>query len=516
MLTGQIRNQIDHIWNACWTGGMTNPLTVIEQITYLIFIERLDSLQSNKENKAQTLGRPLEKTIFPSGNDPKGEPYQNLRWSRFKNMAPDEMFRIVKDHVFPFIRTLGKNGSSYSQHMQGAQFGFPTPNLLVQIVELLSHIDMSNRDTNGDLYEYMLSKIATSKINGQFRTPRHIIHLIVALRKPVPTDTICDPAAGTCGFLVGAGEYLRKIFSSDLFNKDLKEHFYNHMFHGFDSDTTMLRIGAMNMALHGVPNADISYRDSLSEEYSEDTENYSLILANPPFKGTVDKKSLAKNLLAMNNTKQSELLFLALFLRLLKNGGRAAVIVPAGVLFNTSKAHTKIRKILVEEHQLEAVINLPSGIFKPYAGVTTAILLFTKTSSGGTQNVWFYDVQSDGYSLDDKRSPLLSDNKLGVTPQEDLTGEELKLNNLPDILHRWNHLEQEKERSRKEQSFFVPKKEIVEKDYILDKKRYQEFEEEEIHYPSPQELIADIQQIDDDIKNETDALKKLLPSSHRS
>lgn len=403
MLTGPIRNQIDQIWNAFWSGGVSNPLSVIEQLTFLMFIKRLDDLHTVEESKAEMLGTPIERRIFPQGSDPKGEPYDNLRWSRFKNFEAREMMRIVDEHVFPFLRAMGEEGSSYGTHMKDARLGFLNPNLLAKVVQMLDDIPMDDRDTKGDVYEYMLGKIASAGQNGQFRTPRHIIQLMVHLMAPTPQDVICDPAAGTCGFLVAAGEYLREHHGQMLRNAETRTHFHNQMFHGFDFDSTMLRIGAMNMTLHGVDNLDISYRDSLAEEHGEDAGTYSLILANPPFAGSLDYDTTAKDLLKIVKTKKTELLFLALFLRLLRTGGRAAVIVPDGVLFGSSTAHKAIRKMLVEDHKLEAIIKLPSGVFRPYAGVSCAIVVFTKTGVGGTENVWFYDMQADGISLDDKR-----------------------------------------------------------------------------------------------------------------
>jgi len=384
MITGSIRSQIDQIWNAFWSGGVSNPLSVIEQLTFLMFIKRLDDLHTVEERKAEDLGQPMPRRIFPDGTDDKGEPYDNMRWSRFRNFEAREMMRVVDEHVFPFLRQLGEEGSSYGQHMKDARLGFSNPNLLAKVVQLLDDIPMEDRDTKGDVYEYMLGKIASAGTNGQFRTPRHIIELMVHVTAPTPTDVICDPAAGTCGFLVAAGEYLRDRFPEMMRNKEKRDHFHGGMFHGFDFDATMLRIGAMNMTLHGVENPDISYRDSLAEEHDTDAGKYSLILANPPFAGSLDYDSTAKDLQRMVKTKKTELLFMALFLRLLRTGGRAAVVVPDGVLFGSSTAHKAIRKMLVEEHKLDAIIKLPSGVFRPYAGVSCAIVVFTKTGVGGT------------------------------------------------------------------------------------------------------------------------------------
>ena len=376
MLTGEIRNQVNQIWDAFWSGGVSNPLSVIEQITYLLFIKRLDDLHTLEENKAETLGTEMERRIFPEGNDERGRAYEDLRWSRFKNFEPREMMEVVADHVFPFLRTLGEEGSSYGARMKDARIGFSNAALLAKTVEMLHKIPMDDRDTKGDLYEYMLGKIATAGQNGQFRTPRHIIKLMVELTKPAPGDVICDPAAGTCGFLIAAGEYLREHHAGLFRDEKQRKHFHKDLFHGFDFDPTMLRIGAMNMTLHGVENADVSYRDSLAEDHSGDAGRYSLVLANPPFAGSLDYESTAKDLQRIVKTKKTELLFLALFLRLLKTGGRAAVIVPDGVLFGSSKAHKELRRMLVEDHKLDAVIKLPSGVFRPYAGVSTAVLLW--------------------------------------------------------------------------------------------------------------------------------------------
>src|SRR5215831_8026558 len=396
MLTGELRNQIDGIWNDFWSGGLSNPLQVIEQITYLIFIKRLDEMQELEERKATTLGKPIERRIFPEGfdgranaEDKRGEPYENLRWSRFKHFEPRRMFEVIDEHVFPFIRELNGVSTAYARHMRDARFQIPGAALLDKVVQKLDKLDMGDRDTKGDVYEYMLAKIATAGQNGQFRTPRHIIATMVELVKPTPEDVICDPAVGTCGFLVAAGEYLRK-HNPEIFRSDrLRRHFHETMFNGFDFDPTMLRIGAMNMALHGVEGANVAYRDSLAEDHAEDAGRYSLVLANPPFAGALDYEATAKDLQRIVKTRKTELLFLALFLRLLKTGGRAAVIVPDGVLFGSSKAHKDLRRMLVEGHKLDGVVSLPSGAFRPYAGVSTAILLFTRTDSGGTDGVWF-------------------------------------------------------------------------------------------------------------------------------
>ena len=504
MITGEIKGKIDRIWDAFWAGGIANPLEVIEQITYLLFLRRLDDLHTLGENRAARLGRPLERQIFPDGLDAAAReprPYADLRWSRFKHFAPAEMYAVIGEHAFPFLRTLGGDGSTYAHHMRDARFTIPTPALLSRVVDLLDDVPMQDRDTNGDLYEYMLGKIASAGQNGQFRTPRHIIKLMVELVAPQPTDSICDPASGTCGFLVVAGEYLREHHPALLRDPQLREHFHQRTFHGFDFDNTMLRIGSMNMLLHGVENPDIRYRDSLAQAYAADEEAYTVILANPPFAGSLDYENTAKDLLQVVKTKKTELLFLALFLRLLKPGGRAAVIVPDGVLFGSSTAHKALRRTLVEDQKLDAVISLPGGAFKPYAGVSTAILLFTKTNSGGTDRVWFYDVRADGWSLDDKRTPLLPDDKQGPTPSAPLTEGEHARNNLPDVLARWRERDAaERDRPRTAQSFCVPKADIAAQGYDLSLNRYREVVHEEIEHRAPADVLADLARLEAEIQ----------------
>ena len=501
MLTGEIRSQIDAIWNAFWSGGIANPLEVMEQITYLLFIRRLDDAQMLEEAKARILGEAIRNPIYSTGKDPKGRSYEDLRWSRFKNFAPAEMHEVVGEHVFPFLRSMGSDGSTYSHHMKDARFTIPTPSLLAKVVDLLDHVPMEDRDTKGDIYEYMLGKIASAGQNGQFRTPRHIIQLMVELTAPAPDDVICDPASGTCGFLVAAGEFLREQ-RADLFNNhNDREHFHNGMFHGYDFDNTMLRIGSMNMALHGVDNPDIRYKDSLAQDHAGDEERYSLILANPPFAGSLDYENTAKDLLSIVKTKKTELLFLALFLRLLKPGGRAAVIVPDGVLFGSSKAHKELRHMIVEDQKLDGVISLPSGAFKPYAGVSTAILLFTKTNSGGTDHVWFYDMQADGWSLDDKRQPLMDSDKLGPCLAQKLSEAEHCKNNLPDALARWQRREEsEKYNPRTAQSFCIPKADIAAQGYDLSINRYKEVVHKAVEHELPLDIIVKLKQLEAEIQ----------------
>src|SRR5688572_1491161 len=480
MITGDVKNQIDRIWDAFWSGGISNPLEVIEQITYLLFIRRLDDLHTLEENKANLLKKPMERRIFPKGRDAKGRAYEDFRWSRFKHFAPADMFAVVSEHIFPYLRAglaqqLGNGDSTYAHHMKDARFTIPTPALLARVVDMLDKVPMEERDTKGDVYEYMLAKIASAGQNGQFRTPRHIIRLMVELTAPQPTDVICDPACGTAGFLVTAGEVLRERHPNILHDVKLREHFHHRLFHGFDFHNTMLRIGSMNMLLHGVENPDIRYRDSLAQDHAGEEEKYTLVLADPPFAGSLDYENTAKDVLDIVKTKQTELLFLALFLRLLKPGGPAAVIVPDGVLFGSSNAHKDLRRLLVEEQKLDAVVSLTGGVFKPYAGVSTAILLFTKTNSGGTDYVWFYDVDADGMSLDDKRTELLPVEKLGPIPEVALTADEHTKNNLPDVLARWAARDgTERERPRSAQSFCVPKADIAAQGYDLSLNRYKE------------------------------------------
>ena len=464
-------------------------------------------MQTLAENKANTLGIPIENPVFPQGMDDTGRrprPFSDLRWSRFTHFSPEDMFEVVGQNVFPFMQRLGEEGSSYAASMKDARFTIPTRELLVKAVDLLDGIPMADRDTKGDIYEYMLGKLASAGTNGQFRTPRHIIKLMVDMTAPTPTDKIIDPAAGTAGFLVMAGEYLRTNHSEIWADAASRDHFNRVAFTGFDSDASMSRIGSMNMLLHGVESPTIQRRDSLAEEHFVAGGDYTLVLANPPFAGSLDYETTAKDLLQIVKTKKTELLFLALMLRLLKNGGRAAVIVPDGVLFGSSKAHKDLRRMLVEDHKLEAVVKLPSGVFKPYAGVSTAILFFQKTSSGGTDNVWFYEVQADGFSLDDKRTPTEADD-------------------LPDVLTRWQSLavagsavagSVEAARPRTAQSFLVPKAEIAERGYDLSLNRYKEVVHDEVVHRAPAEILADLAVLEAEIADAMAALTQALGIRH--
>ena len=495
MITGELKSKVDRIWDTMWSGGISNPLSVIEQLTYLLFIKRLDEIHTLKERKAARTNKPIEDPIFNKTQDA-------LRWSRFKETAPEKMFETVKDKVFPFIKSLGNNGgddaegdSTYSHHMRDAIFMMPTPRVLSSVVDQLDSIDMADRDTKGDLYEYMLGKIASAGQNGQFRTPRHIIKLMVEMMAPTPKDVICDPACGTAGFLIAASEHLITHHGDAIYKTEKSRRRFNEgTFHGYDFDSTMLRIGSMNMLLHGVENPDIRYRDSLAQSTAggDDAERFSLVLANPPFAGSLDYESTAKDLQQVVKTKKTELLFLALFLRLMQTGGRAAVIVPDGVLFGSSKAHKALRKMLVEDQKLDAVVSMPSGVFKPYAGVSTAILLFTKTNSGGTDSVWFYDMQADGFSLDDKR-----------TPQPDKS-------DLPDILTRWQNLKKEGKRKRTDRSFLVPKDEIAANDYDLSINRYKEVEYEAVEYDPPRVILKRLSTLEDEISKGRKELEGML------
>lgn len=484
MITGELKNKIDRLWEMFWTGGITNPLDVIEQITYLMFIRDLDALDDTRRKESQMLRVPFT-SIFGSKN-------QSFKWSVFRDFAPEKMYKTVQEGVFPFIKRLhGNKNSAYSRYMSDALFKIPTPQLLEKIITALDDI-MSNpayqkKDMRGDVYEYLLSKLATSGTNGQFRTPRHIIRMMVELLDITPNDTICDPACGTAGFLVGAGEYLKeKYFKEIFYNKEKRAHYNNGMFHGYDMDRTMLRIGAMNMMSHGIENPDIAYKDSLSDQNSL-SNTFTKILANPPFKGSLDYDIVSADLLKVTKTKKTELLFLALFLRMLRTSGRCAAIVPDGVLFGASNAHKSIRKELIENNRLEAVISMPSGVFKPYAGVSTAVIIFTKTGHGGTDQVWFYDMQADGFSLDDKRGPV----------QE---------NDIPDIIARFKNLPAEATRKRTDKSFLVPVQEIIDNGYDLSINKYKQIEYVSEEYPAPKDILAEVATLE---KGITQGLKEL-------
>lgn len=498
MITGELKNKIDSLWDIFAAGGLVNPLDVIEQITYLMFIHDLDESDNLHAKEAAMLGLPYQ-SIF--GDEVQiGERMvdgNQLKWSVFRDFPAGKQYSVMQELVFPFIKNLhGDKDSAYSKYMGDAIFKLPTPLLLSKVISALDVIyqlmnENQSADVRGDTYEYLLSKISQSGLNGQFRTPRHIIKMMVELMAPKADEVICDPACGTSGFLVAAGEYLKENRKEEIFfNKQKKDHYMNHMFHGFDMDRTMLRIGAMNMMTHGIDNPYIEYRDSLSDQ-NPDKNKYSLILANPPFKGSLDADTVSADLLKVCKTKKTELLFLALFLRMLRVGGRCACIVPDGVLFGSSTAHKAIRKEIIDGNRLEAVISMPSGVFKPYAGVSTAILIFTKTGHGGTDKVWFYDMQADGFSLDDKRSPVAE-------------------NDIPDIITRFHNLEGETDRQRTEKSFFVPKEEIVENEYDLSINKYKKTEYVAVEYPPTSEIMAELKTLEKQIGEAMDELEKLI------
>ena len=510
MVTGVIKNKIDKIWTDIWAGGITNPLTVIEQLTYLMFIRSLDEKELEQEEFDNMTGS-VGKRIFPQSVNG-----QAMRWSKFKDKDPREIFDILSQRVFPAIKNMkygrlpdfSENGemqqipdeigekeesrTAFARYMEDAMFLIPTPQVLQKIITGLEDLyenDIAELDMQGYLYEYMLGKLSTAGQNGQFRTPKHIREMMVELLRPTPDDTICDPACGTAGFLVSSAEYIRKNYE-DTMTAEQWERFEGETFTGFDTDRTMLRISAMNLMLHSISNPEIDYKDAVSKQ-NQIKGKYTVCLANPPFKGTIDAESINDDLKAVTNTKKTELLFIALFLRMLKKGGRCACIVPDGVLFGSSKAHKSIRKELVENHQLRAVISMPSGVFKPYAGVSTAVLVFTKTDAGGTEDVWFYDMQADGYSLDDKRSEVTD-------------------NDIPDIIQRFHNPDGEKNRERTEQSFFVPKQEIVDNDYDLSINKYKKTEYVPVEYPPTSEILEELDKLNEQITSELAELKELL------
>ncbi len=510
MITGVIKNKVDKIWTDLWAGGIANPLTVIEQLTYLMFIRSLDEKELEAEEFENMTGEAMSK-IFP-----QSAAGQSMRWSKFKNNDPRQIYDIIAQRVFPAIKNLkygrlpdfteqgemipveeddsktDDGNTAFARYMNDAMFLIPTPQVLQKIItgldDLYEH-DIAELDMQGDLYEYMLGKLAQAGQNGQFRTPKQIREMMVELLQPTPDDEICDPACGTAGFLVSASEYIRRNYE-DTMTAEQWEHFAGPAFTGYDTDRTMLRISAMNLMLHSISTPDVDYKDSVSKQ-NQISDRYTMILANPPFKGTIDAESIHDNLKAITNTKKTELLFLALFLRMLKKGGQCACIVPDGVLFGSSSAHKSIRRELVENHQLRAVISMPSGVFKPYAGVSTAVLVFTKTGAGGTDNVWFYDMKADGYSLDDKRSEIAD-------------------NDIPDIIRRFHALEQEVNRQRTEQSFFVPKQEIVDNGYDLSINKYKKTEYVAVEYPSTAEIMDRLDKLEEKIQQGLKELREML------
>lgn len=504
MITGQIKNQIDQIWNTFWeSAGITNPMSVLEQMTYLFFMKLLDDAERQSEKISQELDLgELDNPTFPLGSwhNPETDedvPGQSLRWHNFKQLDPDTMFRTIQRDVFPFIKHLNSgDDSAYSRFMGNANFLIASPRALVKIVDGIDTLEMNDRDTMGDVYEYILGKMAASGKNGQFRTPRHIIRMMVELMRPTLNDTVCDPAMGSAGFIVETAKYIKDHYQAELMKQHNEDHFRRSMLHGFDTDQTMLRIGAMNLMLHDINNPDVAFRDSLSSD-NTDTDRYTLILANPPFAGNLDYEAVSKSLLATAKTRKTELLFLALFLRSLALGGRCASIVPDGVLTGTSNAHKAIRKAIVDDNRLEAVISMPSGVFKPYAGVSTAILIFTKTGAGGTDKVWFYDMKADGFSLDDKRNPI-SDN------------------DIPDIIARFHALDAEADRTRTDKSFLVPVDEIREHDYDLAFNTYKETIREVVEYESPEVLVGRAASLAAKITDGINSLQTLITADHEA
>ena len=497
MITGEIKNKIDQIWDTFFVSGITNPITVLEQMTYIFFMKMLDDKQLQEEDNARDFECELQNPTFLEGQkwlNPvtnQEVPYESMRWSVFRNTSPELMFDMVRQNVFEFIKHIGTGEeSAYSRYMENAIFLIPNARTLTKVVDGVDALDMNNRDAMGDVYEYILGKMAASGTNGQFRTPRHIIRMIVDMMEPTPQDYICDPAMGSAGFLVEAVKYIQENYGTALYAAEEAQHIKTSLINGYDTDQTMLRIGAMNLMLHDVTAPEVAWRDSLSEQ-NEDQACYSLIMANPPFAGSLDKGNVNKKLLAYANTSKTELLFLAQFVRSLELGGRCASIVPDGVLFGTSKAHVAIRKEIVENQQLRAVISMPSGVFKPYAGVSTAVLIFNKTNCGGTDRVWFYDMKADGFSLDDKRSPIAD-------------------NDIPDVVARFKNLEAEAARSRKEQSFFVPVQDIIANDYDLSINKYKEVEREKVEYEPVKDILARLQQTEGEYVKGFEELKGML------
>ncbi|HDZ8837450.1 N-6 DNA methylase [Aeromonas veronii] len=546
MITGELKSSIDKLWNEFWVGGITNPLTVIEQITFLLYSRMLDMQESKDEQRQALTGLPFKRRF--------SELEQEQRFSHYCHLGADEMLEVVRDGVFDHFRSLNHEGSILSHFMKNARLEIVKPNLLVNAVEMIGKLPIERGDTKGDLYEYLLSKLTTAGINGQFRTPRHIIRAMVEMMEPNPArhERLCDPACGTAGFLSNSYEYIleryssaesvhsqmvanergeleeQKVFSGDMLG-EYRQHIDTDMFHGYDFDATMLRIAAMNLIMHGVEQPDIHYQDTLSQGFSErypnaSNEGFHLILANPPFTGTLDEEDIDPKLLAKVKTKKTELLFIARILQMLKIGGRSATIVPQGVLFGSSKAHVQLRELLVEHNQLEAVINLPSGVFKPYAGVATAILIFTK--GGATSNVWFYDLQNDGRSLDDKRAEIPQNDlphlvscwqhyrRQNQLPVGNFIGDQLQRQlqaQYPDNehLHRADGAERDY-LDRTQSAFIVPKSEIAAQKYDLSINRYKQVVYQEEQYEAPTVILGKLKALENEILADLNALEKML------
>ncbi|MDI9218470.1 type I restriction-modification system subunit M [Clostridium tertium] len=515
MLSAEIKSKIDRLWNNFWSGGISNPLTVIEQISYLLFIKRLDDIDNAKKKRANRMEIPYT-SLFQDLNDKlivdnkstEDFNYELLKWSEFQHLDVNEMFDVVSQKVFPAIKMLGGEKSSFTSEMKDAVFMIPKPSLLQESVRLIEGINMDDADTKGDLYEYLLSKLATSGVNGQFRTPRHIIRMMVEIMDPTSEDKICDPACGTAGFLINSLEYVLEKYTKpdsvftdeegilhnrigDMMSSDEWEHFKNDMFYAFDFDPSMVRIASMNLMLHSIDDPNVRQMDAMSKAYDEENK-YTLVLANPPFKGSIDANDINPTLAKGAKTTKTELLFMKLINRILDLGGRCAVIVPDGVLFGSTKAHKDIRKALVEENALEGVISMPSGVFKPYAGVSTAILIFTK--GGETNKVWFYDMQSDGFSLDDKRNKLDNDG------------------DIPDIIEKWRSIKKDNtmEPTKEDKWFWVGKEEISGNDYDLSINKYKEVEYEEVVYDAPSVILEKIELLEEEITQGLKELKGIL------
>lgn len=504
MVTGDLKNKIDDIWNTFWSGGITNPLTVVEQITYLMFIHDLSEVDDIKLKESRLYGYEY-KSMF-TGQDEREEngikkiyDRQDYKWNNLKYKPAEMQYELMVYGIFPFIKNLHSNSeSAYSKYMKDAVFKIDTDLMLNTILTkmeamygLISEKQATEKDIKGDVYEYILSRMSTSGTNGQFRTPRHIIDMMVKLMQPTLDDTICDPSCGTAGFLVSASEYIKDKYGNEIYHNEAnREKFNNNIFTGYDMDSTMLRIAAMNMVTHGVGNPNISYKDSISKQ-NTDRNKYSLILANPPFTGSIDTSITSADLLALAETKKTELLFIALFTKSLKLGGRCASIVPDGVLFGSSNAHKSIRKELVDNQKLEAVISMPSGVFKPYSGVSTGILIFTKTNHQDTDYVWFYNMEDDGYSLDDKR-------------------EKLEKSDIEDIINRFHNKEIDKDNPRTAKSFFVSRQEIVDNGYDLSINKYKEVEYTPVEYPPVKDILKDLQEIEKEISNGLSDLERMI------
>jgi type I restriction enzyme M protein len=506
MITGDLKRRIDALWTEFWQGGITNPLTVIEQVTFLMFARLLDISETRDESRFRHTKKPFQRRF--------SDDEQEIRWSQFRHLGADAMLPLVRDKVFPHFRKTTAGGTVFAEFMKDAQLMIQKPALLVKAVSMIDQLPLTEGDAKGDLYEYLLSKLTTAGINGQFRTPRHIIDLMVAMLAPKPHEVIADPSCGTGGFLVQTMQYLlkkhtsldgiieetdpetgetTKIYTGDLL-EDHRAHIRHGMFHGFDFDATMLRIATMNLILHGIDNPDIHYQDTLSSGFTDKfpeaaTDGFDVILANPPFKGMLDFEDVHPSLLRQVKTKKTELLFLVLILRMLRAGGRSATIVPDGVLFGSSTAHVALRKLLLDQNQLEAVISLPSGVFKPYAGVSTGILIFTK--GGRTDDVFFYDVEADGFSLDDKR-------------------ERVDANDLPDCLAAWRARDAKRDTDRAKKAFMVPAREIREANYDLSLNKYKVRHHILQVYEPPSLILERMKRLNDEIAVDLAELREML------